>query len=144
MAFPLLKLLPSILRTIVKLTGLPLGDAATALEGAQLTPEQAAAVQEALQRHEAAMKALSVEELKAVISENVAMVTSPDRFVSRARPTGLYIFYLITGVLAVAKILGAAIDPSAIVTILLPLGGTSGLYVYQRTQEKLGKNGNSE
>jgi hypothetical protein len=140
----LLKLLPGILKTIARLTGLPLGDAASALEGAQLTPEQAAAVQDALQRHEQAMKALSVEELKAVISENVAMVTSPDKYVSRARPTGLYIFYAITGVLAVAKILGAAIDPSAIVTILLPLGGTSGLYVYQRTQEKLGKNGNSE
>jgi hypothetical protein len=144
MAFPFLKLLPSVLRTIAKITGLPLGDAATALEGAKITPEQQLALQESLERHEQAMKALSIDEMKTAMSESLAMIASPDKYVSRARPTGLYIFYGVSGGIAAAMIFGVHIDATAILTILGPLAGVSGTYVYQRTQEKLGRNGNSE
>jgi len=151
MAFPLLKLLPGILKTIGRLTGLPLGDAATALEKAEFTPEQAAAVQEALQRHEAAMKQLSNDELRTIMSESLAMVTSSDKFVSRARPTMLYAATGITSVLAI--VIGATVArgihidlgaTAAISSLLVPLWGASGYYIGKRTAEKLGGNGNSE
>lgn len=155
MAFPLLKLLPGILKTIGKLTGLPLGDAATTLETAQLTPEQLNAVQDALQRHEEAMKALSVDELKstisAVMSENLAMIQSPDKFVARARPTMLYAATGITTGLALAIGITIVRDihidlgaTAAVLSLMTPLWGAGGYYIGQRTKEKLGGNGNSE
>lgn len=142
MAFPLLKLLPSILRTIGKITKLnALGDAATALQGATLTPEQEAQIQEELHRHEVAMKELAVEELKALLAEQRVEVQSEDAFVRRARPTGLYCFYAICTATALALIGGKSIDAAAILTVVGPLAGVSGWYVQSRTREKLNGNG---
>lgn len=141
MAFPLLKLLPGILKTIGRISGLPLGDAAASLEKAEFTPEQQLALQEALQRHEAAMKQLSVDELRAVIQENIVATQNEDKYVRRARPTGLYAFYGICTATAIALLVGIKIDPVAILTLTLPMAGVGGTYVYNRTREKL-KNGN--
>ena len=149
MAFPLLGLLPGILRALAKAVKLPiLGEAADALSNTTLTPEQTAAAQEALQRHQEAMKALSVDELKAVVqaamAENVAMVQSEDKFVKRARPFGLYAFYGITAAVALAQVFGQHIDAVAIMATLGPLGGAAGTYIYRRSSEKLGGNGTGE
>ena len=145
MPFPLLGLLPGILRTVASITGLaPVKEAAEAIASAQLTPEQQATLQEALLRHEQAMKALSVEELKSAVSESVAMVQSSDKYTSRARPTMLYVATGITAVLCV--IVGIAVLKStkielgtvgAIVSLMTPLWGAGGYYIYARTREKL-------
>lgn len=138
MAFPLLGLLPTILKTIGRVTGLGvLNDASDALSKAQLTPEQQATLQSELMRHEAAMKQLSIDEMKTAMSESIAMISSSDRYVSRARPTGLYIFYGVSSAIAVGMLFGVKVDPTAILTLLAPLAGVSGTYVYQRTKEKL-------
>ena len=145
MPFPLLRLLPGILKTVASVTGLDIvKQAADAIGGAALSPEQEATLQAQLQRHEEAMKALSIDEMKTAMSESLAMISSSDKYVSRARPTGLYIFYAVAASIAVAKIFGSAIDPTAILTILAPLAGVGGAYVFKRTEEKLTRNGNSE
>lgn len=144
MPFPLLGLLPSILKSVAKVSGLSVvADAADALQKAQLTPEQQAELQESLQRHEAAMKELSVEEMKTAMSESLAMLSSADKYVSRARPTGLYAFYAVSAAIAVGMLCGVHVDATAILTVLTPLGGVSGVYVYARTKEKLSLGGQS-
>lgn len=145
MAFPLLGLLPTILKTIGRVTGLSVvNDAAEALTKAQFSPEQQAQLQSELLRHEAAMKQLSIDEMRTAMSESLAMISSADRYVSRARPTGLYIFYGVSSAIAVGMLFGVKIDPTAVLTILAPLAGVGGTYVYSRTREKLGKNGSAE
>src|SRR5947207_1593768 len=69
-------------------------EAGNALAATQLTPEQSVALQTALAQHEEAMARVSLEELKTVMSESLAEIESPDKYTSRARPTGLYIAYL--------------------------------------------------
>src|SRR6266480_1088108 len=110
MAFPLLGLLPSILRTVASITGLaPVKEAAEALANAQLSPEKQEELQEALLRHEQAMKALSNDELKTVVSESLALIASPDKFTSRARPFGLYTFYAASLAAVLAVVFGVKV-----------------------------------
>lgn len=142
MALPLLALLPAALKTIAKITGLDIvGKAGDVLASTQLSPEKQAELQQAMLAHEAQMKALGIEEMKAAMSESMVMLGSDDKYVKRARPTGLYIFYAITAAIAVGMLLGVEIDPTAVLTILAPLAGVGGTYVYRRTTEKLGGNG---
>src|SRR6267142_1360785 len=118
----LFNLLPTILKTVGKITGIGvLNDASDALSKAQLTPEQQTQLQTALLEHEAAMKQLSIDEMKTALSESIAMISSSDKYVARARPTGLYIFYLVSGGIATAMMFGVKIDPTAVLTILGPL-----------------------
>jgi holin (3TMs family) len=149
MAFPLIRLLPAILKAVARITGLSeVGTAADALQKAQLTPEQDAALQEELLRHEQAMKALSVDELKAAIAaataESTAMIQSGDAYVSRARPTMLYAATAITVAISLAVgvvvIRGGTVDlaiAGVLSTLMLPLWGAAGLYVDRRTKEKM-------
>src|SRR5437879_2376229 len=124
MAFPLLGLIPGILRTIASITGIaPANVAADAIQNAQIPPEKLAELQEALQRHELAMKALSVDELKTAVSESVAMLQSDDKFTKRARPSALYAATLITAALAAAMIFKVHLDTGALTAIMLPLWG---------------------
>ena len=137
----LLSLLPGVLKTIAKVTGLDaMGRVADVL--ASLPPDQQAAVQAALLEHEAKMKALGIEEMKAAMSESLAMIASEDKYVKRARPTGLYIFYVVTAAIAIGMLFGVTVDPTAVLTLLAPLAGVTGTYVFRRTTEKL--NGGSE
>lgn len=152
MPFPLLRLLPGILKTVASVTGLDVAkQAADAIASAQLSPEQEATLQAELQRHEEAMKALSLDELKTAVSESIAMVQSGDRFVSRARPAMLYaatgITILLCFAVGYAIVRHIALDLgvfAAITSLLVPLWGASGYYIGQRTKEKLGKNGSAE
>ena len=141
----LLGLLPNVLKAVGKILGIDVvKQAGDALAGATLSPEQQVAVQQALAEHEEKLKELGIEELKTVLSENLAMIASPDKFVSRARPFGLYTACLITTGMAVAEIAGVKIDTGAIVTLIAPMWGSAACYSYNRTQEKLAnfKNGN--
>lgn len=116
-------------------------DVAEAIAGAP--PELRAAMQAELHEHEKAMKALSVEELKTVLSETQLMVQSDDKYIARARPTGLYIAYLCSVALAAALIFGVKLDAAAILTLMGPLYGAQGYYMHLRTKEKMnGGNGN--
>lgn len=134
----LLALLPEVLKVVGKVTGLSVfGNASTALTGLQLPPEKQVELQEAVLVHEQQMKALSIEEMKTAMSEGLAMIASPDKYVARARPTGLYIFYLVSAAIAIGMLFGVKIDPTAVLTILGPLAGVGGTYVYQRSQEKI-------
>jgi len=143
MAFPLLKLLPTVLRTVGKVVGIDIFDkAADAITGVQLTPEQQAALEQAMLVHEREMRALSIEEMRTVMSESLAMISSSDKYVARARPTGLYIAYLCTLALVVALVAQVKIDPAAILTLMGPLFGAQGYYMHLRTKEKMnGGNG---
>ena len=141
----LLSLLPGVLKTVGKVLGIDVfGKAADALGSLSLSPEQQLALQQALATHEEEMKRLGVDELKTVLSENIAMIASPDRFVSRARPFGLYTACVITAAMAVAEIFGVKIDTGAVVTLIAPMWGSAAWYSYNRTQEKIAnlQNGN--
>jgi len=141
----ILNLIPGILKTIGNITGIKIfGDASNALIGAQLSPEQQAQLETALQAHEAEMAQINLDSFKTAMSEALAEVQSTDKYVSRARPTGLYIFYLVSGAIAVGMLFGVKLDPTAVLTILGPWAGVGGTYVYQRTQEKVAalRNGN--
>ena len=134
-----ISLLPRILQTVGSVLGMNVvKDAGAALASFQMTPEQQVALQAAMLQHEEAMQRLSIEEMKTAMSESMAMIASPDKFVSRARPLGLYIFYLVSAGLAASMIFGSKIDPTAILTILGPLAGVGGTYTWMRTKEKLG------
>lgn len=137
-----LSLIPDALKAIGKITGLNIAsDAADAITKLTLSPEQQAQLQQALFTHEQAMAQINLDQFKTAMSEAVAEIQSPDKYVSRARPTGLYIFYIVSGAIAVGMLLGVKIDPTAVLTILGPLAGVGGTYVYQRTQEKINGNG---
>src|SRR5512146_1689384 len=98
----LLGLLPNVLRAVGKVLGIDVvKQAGDALAGATLSPEQQVAVQQALAQHEEKLRELGIKELKTALSENLAMIASPDRFVSRARPTMLYVATGITALLSV-------------------------------------------
>ena len=135
-------ILPAVLKTVGSVLGLNVvKDAGAALAAAQLSPEKAAELQEALLVHEQAMAQISLDELKTVISESVAEIQSPDKYVARARPTGLYILYGVSGAIAIGMLLGVKLDPTAVLTVLAPLAGVGGTYVYQRSQEKIAQMG---
>ncbi len=59
-----------------------------------------------------------------------------DRYVSRARPTGVYVAYLVCSGFALALILGVKIDPTAMLILIGPLIGGSAFYSHNRTKEK--------
>jgi hypothetical protein len=116
-------------------------DAGDALSKAQLSPDQQAALQEALLTHEQAMAQINLDEFKTVMGESLAEIQSPDKFVARARPAGLYVAYVGSLALIIATIVGVKIDSGAIITLLAPMWGQAAWYSYNRTQEKLGTNG---
>ncbi len=135
-------LLPTILKTVGKITGINLiSDAGDALDKAQLTPEQKVALNTALAEHEEKMAQVDLETLKTVMSESLAEIESPDKFVARARPTGLYVAYVGTLGIIVATIFGVKIDSGALITLLAPMWGQAAWYTQKRTQEKVAGNG---
>lgn len=152
MPFPLLALVPDLLKTVAKFVGGDdssiLGKAAAALENIAIPPEKQAEMQLALQKHEEAMESLSVEKMKAAVQESVAMIASPSKYVAWARPTMLYAATTITvylaAVLGYVMLKHTPIDwgaVGAITSLTGPLFGAAGYYIGQRTKEKLNGNG---
>ena len=104
--------------------------------------------QEAVHAFNIKLEELSNDAFKGLVSLELAALQSGDKYVRRARPTGLYIAYTVTGLLALVQsallILAAVqntdviwIDSGAIATMLLPLYGNAAWYVYNRTKEKM-------
>lgn len=145
MGIPLLKILPGALKAIAKVLGIgKLTEAADALENAQIPPEKQVELQQALIEQTTALRTLDVEELKVFMTEAIAEIQSPSRYVSWARPTGLYCFYFGSLALIVAMIFGVKIDLAPILGVLSPMAGVGGVYTYRRTTEKMNGNGTSE
>lgn len=100
------------------------------------TPEQEAKLLE----FETRMRELALQELQTEIDAKVALMTaeigSEDAFVRRARPTGLYISYLVIAGLVTAVIYGVQIDVGEILSLTGPIMGYSGWYAYNRSQDK--------
>lgn len=109
-----------------------LRDAATLLSnaGPTLTPEQQLALQTEMDKHEADM-------LSALNAESIAEIQSPDKYVARARPTGLYIAYACTLGMVTALVLGIKLDTGAMITLLAPCWGQAAWYTANRTKEKI-------
>ena len=111
------------------------------------TPEQEAA----LQTFDLRIRELALEELETEIDAKVdlmiAEIQSEDAYVRRARPTGLYMFYVTTAVQVVVVSLVILMEmeidylglAAAFGSITGPLAGYSSWYAYNRTQDK--KNG---
>lgn len=149
MGFPLI----SVLGKLVKIAGNVLGvdsvkDVVDAFENNKLTPEQKAALEAGLREHEEAMEQFSLERMKLAVQESVALIQSPDKFVSRARPTMLYAATVVVMFLAVCigivLVKHTPIDwgvVGAMTSLLAPLFGAGGYYIGQRTKEKLNGNG---
>lgn len=112
-----------------------LKDASKAIE--TIPPEQQAAVQTALMKHQETMESLSVDRMKAVLAEATAEVSSSDHYTSRARPTCVYAACIITAAMAVAMIFSIKLDTGAVATIIAPLWTYAGFYAWNRTQEKI-------
>lgn len=100
----------------------------------KLTPEQRLALEALEKEHVREMTELA-------LSETNLMIQSEDRYVSYARPTGLYVAYLGSIGLVVALIAGVSIDPTAILTLMGPLYGAQGYYMHLRTKEKMNGHG---
>lgn len=141
MGISLLKVLPGVLKAAAKVLGLDIGKAVEAIVGEQLTPEQQSALNLAMLDHEIAMKQIGLDELKTVLSETQLMLSSEDKYVSRARPTGLYIAYACSVAMTIALVTGTAVDAAAILTLMAPLYGAQGYYMHLRTREKMNGNG---
>lgn len=142
MGIPILSIAGKVIKAAAGILGVDsVKDVVDAISNNKMTPEQRLALEAAAQEHEAEMERLNIEAMKVAMQESLAMVTSDDKFVKRARPFGLYSFYVASLALVIAEIAGAKVDPTAILTLLAPLAGVGGTYVYKRTQEKLNGNG---
>lgn len=128
--------LAGVLRTIgsvVPFAKAPADILAKVLDGSTaLTPQEQAAVSAALAEHEKNM--LTAFQTDADVAK--VELASSDKYTSRARPTGLYVAYLVTLALVAATVLGKHFDTGAITELILPCWGYGGYYAYSRTQEK--------
>ena len=143
MGLPIVRIAAGVFRAAAKIVGVDvLNEAAKTVEALQMTPEQEQAFKVAVMEHERELRQLDIEEIKTAMGESLAMIGSSDKYISRARPTGLYIAYVCTAAMAVALIAGKHIDATAILTLMGPLYGAQGYYMHLRTKEKLnGGNG---
>lgn len=149
MGIPLLGLIPKIIKTAAGILGVDsVKDVVDAISNNKLTPEQRQALELATLEYQKEMRAFDIEELKASLSESIAMIQSPDKYTSRARPTMLYAATFVTVLLCLS--IGVAILNSihvdlgiagVVSSMLLPLWGAAGWYVHNRTKEKMNGNG---
>lgn len=138
MAFPLIGLLPKLLKTAGSILGVDsVKDVIDTLQNNKLTPEQRVQLELATKEYEKEMRQYDIEELKTVMSETSLMIQSDDKFVKRARPTGLYVAYACSIAMTVALIAHVKVDPTAILTLMGPLYGAQGYYMHLRTKEKM-------
>lgn len=152
MGIPLLGLIPKIIKTAASILGVDsVKDVVDAIEGNKLTPDQRVALDAATKQYALEMRGFDIEELKASLSESIAMIQSSDKYTSRARPTMLYAATGVTVLLCLA--IGIAVLRSVhidlgiagiISSMLLPLWGAAGWYVHSRTKEKMNGNGNGD
>jgi len=135
----------SILKVVKTAAGLlgvtSVKDLTAAIEGGKLTPEQRVALDAAAKQFEIENRQIDLEQMKQFVSEAVAEINSGDKYVSRARPTGLYLAYVLSGLIVVGMLFKIAIDRALVAEIMLPMYGAGGYYMYLRTKEKMNGNG---
>lgn len=143
MGIPLISLIPKVFKAAAGILGIDsVKDVVDAINNNKLTPEQRVELEQAVQEHTKEMRQLDITELKEVMSETSLMIQSTDKYVARARPTGLYTAYVISLGLAAALVFGVQIDATAILTLCAPMYGAQGYYMHLRTKEKMnGGNG---
>jgi len=142
MGFPIISIASKVIKAAAGVLGIDsVKDVVDAIQNNKLTPEQRIAIETATQEHQKEMRALDIEELKQVMSETSLMIQSDDKFVKRARPTGLYVAYACSIAMTIALISGTHVDATAILTLMAPLYGAQSLYIYKRTQEKMNGGG---
>lgn len=136
MGLPIINIASKIIKAAAGVLGIDsVKDVVDAIQGNKLTPEQRLAIENATNEHEKEMTDLA-------LSETNLMLQSQDKYVSRARPTGLYVAYACSVGMVVALITGTHIDAAAILTLMGPLYGAQGYYMHLRTKEKMnGGNG---
>lgn len=145
MGIPLISLIPKVVKVAASILGVDsVKDVVDALQNNKLTPEQRLALDAAEKQFEVEMRQADTEQMKQFVAEAVAEITSSDKFVSRARPAGLYLAYFFTGIVVVAAVFGT-LEKELIQSVLLllaPFWGSGGYYMHLRTKEKMnGGNG---
>lgn len=144
--------IPKIIKVAASVLGVDsVKDVVDALENNKLTPDQRVALDAATKQYALEMRGFDLEEVKSTMTQAIAELQSPDKYVSRARPTILYVASGISIFLAV--VLGIVIIKhttiewgavGAMSSLLGTLFGVSGYYVGKRTAEKLNGNGNGD
>lgn len=138
-------ILGDVLGVAGKVTGIGLlNDAASALKGADISPEKQAEIRDSLFHHEEVIAAIESGNLKIGADETIAMISSSDKWTSRARPTAIYAATGITVMIGVALcwclVNKIAVDMGAIgaiLSLLTPLWTNSIWYTNSRTKEKI-------
>lgn len=145
MGIPLLGLIPKIIKAAAGILGVDsVKDVVDAIEGNKLTTDQRVALDAAAKQYEVEMRQIDTEQMKQFVSEAVAEITSPDKYTSRARPTGLYMAYALSLLVAIAMIAKIPIDRALIAEIILPMYSAAGYYMFLRTKEKMNGNGDGD
>ena len=135
MGFNPLKLLKGAARLVGSAVGIDVEGAIRAFEDDPSPEAQAVLAQLDVQLRELALEELQTE-INAKVDLMKTEIKSEDAYLRRARPTGLYISYLVSVGLAGALIAGVEMDAAAVLTLMGPLMGFSGWYTYNRTQDK--------
>jgi hypothetical protein len=135
MGFNPLKLLKAAGKVIGGAVGIDIEGAIEALENDPSPDSQAVLAELDVRLKELALEELQTE-IDAKVELMVAEIKSEDAFVRRARPTGLYISYLVMTGLAAALVAGVDIDATAILTLVGPLMGYSSWYSHNRSSDK--------
>lgn len=136
MGIPVLNIAGKIIKAAAGVLGIDsVKDVVDAISNNKLTPEQRLAIESATATHEKEMTELA-------LSETNLMLQSEDKYVKRARPTGLYVAYACSIAMTITLIVGTHVDAAAILTIMAPLYGSQGYYMHLRTKEKMNGNGN--
>lgn len=139
---PLLGILPKIIKAAGSILGVDsVKDVVDAIEGNKLTPEQKVALDTATKQFEVEMRQIDTEQMKQFVAESVAEIQSSDKYVSRARPTGLYLAYALSAFVVIGMLTHLPIDRALVAEVIVPMYGAGGYYMYLRTKEKMNGNG---
>lgn len=137
-----------VLKTAARVAGIKIGgDASSVLDKAAEILSQVKDTPEfrlESMKHEEELRKIAVAEMEVANQESIAMIASEDKWVKRARPIMLYAATAITVILCfmvgIAALNETKIDlgvVGAIVSLMTPLWGVSGTYVYRRSTEKI-------
>lgn len=138
-----LPIIGGLIKAVGEITGLSsVKDVVDAIIGDKLTPEQKLQLNEAAKQYSIQDRQIDTEQMKLFVSEAIAEINSPSKFVSFARPLGLYFAYLLSILVVIGMLAHWNIDHALVAEVMLPLYGAGGYYMHLRTREKLnGQNG---
>lgn len=133
-----------VLKVVGEVTGIDsIGEAIEAIKGNQLSPEQEAELRKRLIEQENALIEAASEEVESRAGIIRAEASSEDNYVRRARPTFLYLMYIVLGinfaVIPLLRVFGVEADPVTLPGNLYALFGVGYTgYAYLRSKDKQG------